>query len=403
MNCSECMESLSPYIDGELTEAESERVDEHLSSCAKCRAELEALKEVVGLCRSMEDVEVPSGFRASLMAKVKAREASPWRKVARRFNLSSSKVQIAAAFLVVIIGITYYLSASGGLFRGVGQTKMVAPAAPPADYGAGAPAKTDGSREFSSADTAAPDEISQKSMLQSIESRSGALEMEQAFDRKVIKRADVEVRVDKEEFEPTFRKIPLLAESLGGYVQESALWKDKDKRFGRYVLRIPERNFAVALDQFKSLGEVINESVAGQDVTQEYVDTESRLRALKTQEQRLLVILGEAKTVDEILRIEMELTRVRTELEMYQGSLRYLDNLVSLSTINLNLRDTPAEETPKEPGLWDKILDAFRKSIEAIVDSFSAILVFLAGILPVVITVAAGVGILFRLKRTFFR
>jgi len=398
VNCGECMELLSPYIDNELTDTELQRVDEHLSSCTKCRAELEALKEVVDLCRFMEDVEVPAGFRSGVMAKVKAKEASPWRKVARRLYLSSSKVQIAAVFLVVLIGMTYFLSVSGGLFRGVGQTKMVAPADPFANYIAGAPAKSEGSREFLSADTAATEDLPQKSILQSMESR-----LEQTFDRKVIKRADLEVRVEKEEFEPTFRKIPLLAESLGGYVQESALWKDKDNRFGRYVLRIPERNFATALDQFKSMGEVISESASGQDVTQEYVDTESRLRALRTQEQRLLVILGEAKTVDEILRIEMELTRVRTELEMYQGQLRYLDNLVSLSTINLNLREAREEETPKEPGLWDKIRNAFKKSIEAIVDSFSAILVFLAGVLPVVITVAVGVGILIWIKRVLFK
>ena len=112
------------------------------------------------------------------------------------------------------------------------------------------------------------------------------------------------------------------------------------------------------------MGEVARRSDFSQDVTMEYYDTESRLRAFRRQEERLLVLLGRASTIDEILRVEGELNRVRSEMEMMQGRLQDLDAMVSLSSIRVSLEEVPKGQVESpEPGLWGRMRQAFLNTL----------------------------------------
>lgn len=109
-------------------------------------------------------------------------------------------------------------------------------------------------------------------------------------------------------------------------------------------VRVPADKFDQSMLNLEALGKVLNKQVSTEDVTEEYVDTESRTRNLKKTEERLLDHLNRAAELEDILRVENELTRVREQIERMDGRLRYLTNRVSFSTISITLQEKAKAE-----------------------------------------------------------
>ncbi|MCC6153661.1 MAG: DUF4349 domain-containing protein, partial [Candidatus Hydrogenedentes bacterium] len=109
-------------------------------------------------------------------------------------------------------------------------------------------------------------------------------------------------------------------------------------------VRVPADKFDQSMLSLESLGKVLNKQVSTEDVTEEYVDTESRTRNLKKTEERLIDHLNRAAELEDILRVENELTRVREQIERMDGRLRYLTNRVSFSTISITLQEKAKAE-----------------------------------------------------------
>jgi hypothetical protein len=113
---------------------------------------------------------------------------------------------------------------------------------------------------------------------------------------------------------------------------------------GSVALRVPpERLDALVLDLRKELGksgELKGQRIGSQDITKQYTDLESRLKAARTMEQRLLLIIKEGKgEIKQLLEVEKELGVWRTKIEECEGELRYFANLVSLSTLTISLTE----------------------------------------------------------------
>lgn len=133
--------------------------------------------------------------------------------------------------------------------------------------------------------------------------------------------------------------------ALEGYV--SNLKEDSGPVGQRSVtieLRIPSEQFDQALPQLESVGKILDKLVSTEDVTEQYVDTDAKARNLKKLEERLLDHLGRSAELNEVLRLETELTRVREQIESLEGRLRYLGNRVSFSTINIALIEAAKAE-----------------------------------------------------------
>ena len=93
------------------------------------------------------------------------------------------------------------------------------------------------------------------------------------------------------------------------------------------------------------MGRVRNQHIGGENITEAYYDTSARVNNLRQQEERLLEILKIAKNVDEVLRIENELNRVRTDIELMTGQLSAWDKMVEMSLVNLHLiEQEPSKE-----------------------------------------------------------
>lgn len=169
-------------------------------------------------------------------------------------------------------------------------------------------------------------------------------------NRKLIKR--VQMDVETKDFEELIISINSKVESLSGYMESSEIngntYFDENKsRHGRMVIRIPSSNLNSFITTVKELGNVTNSSDSAEDITLQYVDVESHKNALIIEQERLLDILRDARKLEDIIKIEERLSKVRYEIGSYESQIRTFDNLVDYSTISLNISEvqhiTPVE------------------------------------------------------------
>jgi hypothetical protein len=159
--------------------------------------------------------------------------------------------------------------------------------------------------------------------------------------RRIIRTAELSVETDAPE--AAVSKLTALADARGGFVvsSETSRYKDSDGAetvTTTIVFRVPVAAFDDALATVRGLGSrVSSEKVTGQDVTEEYVDLEARIRAQRAVEEQYMSILKEAKTIPDILAVQQKLGEVRTEIERAEGRRRFLESQTSLSTITVHV------------------------------------------------------------------
>jgi len=205
------------------------------------------------------------------------------------------------------------------------------------------------------------------------------------IDRKIIMTGRISLEVDN--FDPASEAVEQLAAASGGFVSNSNSYiTSEGQKRGTITIRVPAEGFQSVLDEVKKLGEVQSTSSSGQDVTEEYIDLDVRLKNNQRQEERLLVILDNASTVEDLLQVEEQLGRVRGEIEHIEGRLRYLNNYIDLSTITVELQEpTPITHT------WG-IRDALSESVVGFIDMTNGLIVFTGSMIPVAIFVVLLYG-----------
>ncbi len=174
---------------------------------------------------------------------------------------------------------------------------------------------------------------------------AGALDTTQ---RQVISQASASIEV--EDVPAAVDQVRAIAESLGGFVGQLSSSGGPERQQSTMTIRVPQLEFFATLERIKSLGKVRSENVGSEDVTEQFIDLEARLQSAQRQEESLLSLLGRAENVNEILTIERELSRVRSDLERYQGQLNFLERRVDLATIVVSLFPPDAEVTQPPSG-----------------------------------------------------
>lgn len=138
-----------------------------------------------------------------------------------------------------------------------------------------------------------------------------------------------------------------LAVGLGGYIiSQNMQADDRGYTYATMRLAVPVDQFEFALRELRKLGEVTDESSSGEDVTDQYVDLNARLTNLQATRQRLLEFLDAAETIDEILEVNEELTKVEEDIAVIQGRLNFLRDRAAFSTIDLTLNPLLPTPTP---------------------------------------------------------
>lgn len=204
---------------------------------------------------------------------------------------------------------------------------------------------------------------------------------------RIVQTASLSLSVPRQEFDSTIQDARTIATGSGGFVVSSSASQGTERRLvrGTLVVRVPERAYARVIDQLSGLGKVEGREEAGQDVSQESVDLEARIRHLEAVEAQLLGFLEDAETVSAALAVQAELNRVQLELEQARGRLQYLDDQVAFATISLDVRERQAEVAAAGDGGPWSIVDAWGDAATGFVTVVGWIFVAAATIAPVVL------------------
>lgn len=161
-------------------------------------------------------------------------------------------------------------------------------------------------------------------------------------------------------------EVAQLAVSLNGYVVSSRIWGEEQEIRGQVSIRVPDEQFELTLTKLRELAiRVESESTDSQDVTEEYIDLEARLKNAEATESQYLALLDRATEVEDILNIYNSLSRVRTEIEQIKGRMQYLERTTSMSYISVRL-EPEATAAPLARAGWS-MLEEFKSAIRGIV------------------------------------
>ncbi|PKB77852.1 MAG: hypothetical protein BZY88_20590 [SAR202 cluster bacterium Io17-Chloro-G9] len=167
----------------------------------------------------------------------------------------------------------------------------------------------------------------------------------QTVQRQVISSATVSIKVKV--VDEAVGQIRTIAEGMGGFVEHLSSSGAAGRQQASMTIRVPQDRFNTALERIEVLGEVQSKNLGSEDVTEQFIDLEARLKSSIREEESLLSLLERSETVSDVLNIERELARVRSEIERFQGQLNFLESRVALATISVSL--FPPQKPVSEP------------------------------------------------------
>ncbi|QXC63215.1 DUF4349 domain-containing protein [Aquihabitans sp. G128] len=186
-------------------------------------------------------------------------------------------------------------------------------------------------------------------------------------DAKIIRTGSLQVRVQAGSFADGTAGLTRIATGLGGFVSASEISSFEDDPSGTLTLRIPADQFDKAVAEIGKLGTVQALTTGSQDVTGEYTDVASRLKALQAEREQINLVLSRAQSIPDILSVRDRLAAVQGEIEQAQGRQKVLDDQTSLSTLTVQLSEKgsatsvtkPAPERTGLAKLWHDGVDRF--------------------------------------------
>lgn len=214
----------------------------------------------------------------------------------------------------------------------------------------------------------------------------GTAAPQEAADRHVIRKVTMELT--STDVAATFLKARQLVSEAGGeYIEESSLAGEGDSTRASLTLRVSASRLSDVLNGLRELGTVVSEVARGEDVTDQVVDLDARLRNERRVEQELLELLErrDDSPLEEILKLRGEIAKVRTQIERYTAQQDRLSRLVSLATVLVIIRPEKIEpvEEPQEASLWsyfkDSISDSWQRGVAFLADTVAGIVGVIVG------------------------
>ena len=183
--------------------------------------------------------------------------------------------------------------------------------------------------------------------------------------------------------------------AVKGYVEDQNVYNGSSYQNGRryrsanLTVRVPADSIDAFLQDVGGLANVVRQNKRLEDVTLSYVATESRLKALETEQTRLLELLAQADNMTDLLDIEARLSEVRYEIENYASQKRLYDNQIDYATVYLAIEEVQEYTPVEEPTLWERISKGFMDNLEGVGEDLLDVLVWIIVSLPYLVVFAA--------------
>ena len=184
-------------------------------------------------------------------------------------------------------------------------------------------------------------------------------------ERKLIR--TVEMNVETENYDELMENLEKQIQELGGYIQEKSAYHGSyygnSRRNADITARIPSEKLELFTKRIGEIGNVTHESESVEDVTLKYVDLDSHKKMLQAEQARLLELLENAQTMEDIIALESRLSEVRYQIESMESQLRTYDNLVDYSTVHLYINEVERYTPQQEKSTWDRIKTGFTENV----------------------------------------
>jgi len=204
---------------------------------------------------------------------------------------------------------------------------------------------------------------------------------EKEIEAKIIKSGNLRYQTD--DLDKTYAQIKEAVKKYKALIKNDSQYNDEDGVSRRINIRIPNENFDAFITEIsKGVNYFDLKSISSDDVTEEYIDVASRIKTKKVLEERYYELLKKASKVSEMLEIEKKLSEIREEIEAKEGRLRYLQNKVSMSTLDINFYKPIAQGQKAKVSYGGRIGNAIATGFNGILNFFIELL----GIWPVIVT-----------------
>lgn len=229
-------------------------------------------------------------------------------------------------------------------------------------------------------------------------------------ERKIIKNCWMQLETTT--FDSALSTMNQLIEDAGGYVESQSVSGRSLNNYGDYYERSASVTARVPADKLDevttALGDtfnIVSQEESIEDITDSYYDAQTRLENMQVQEQRLVELLAQAESLEDIITLESALADVRTEIESLTGRLRRMDNQVAYSTLTMNIQEvvelTQIQQKPKT--FVEKLGESFRRSGQNITSTLQGLIFFLVEEGPVLLIWVALIALVVWLIRKLVR
>ena len=230
------------------------------------------------------------------------------------------------------------------------------------------------------------------------DSGSGA----QLSDQKLI--TTVEINAETEDLDALMPQLSEHIAQLGGYVEfqntyYGSAYSSYRHRSANMTIRIPADKLSDFLLHVEGASNVISKQQSQDNVTLQYVDTESRVAALEAERDRLMELLEQAGDLSDLLKIEERLTDVLYDLESTTAKLRSLDNQVSYATVNLYIDEVKIFTETQEQTAWQRIASGFGGNLRNIGEDIVDFFIWLVTYSPQLIVIGGIIWLAVRIIR----
>ncbi|EMT38686.1 anti-sigma factor, TIGR02949 family [Thermoanaerobacter thermohydrosulfuricus] len=378
MDCKKALQLIPRYIDGELDVAQKEELEKHIESCESCRKEYQLEKNIIESLKNMPPLELPEDFNKKIHEKL-VYQKNILEKKKERLKKTLTVAVIAASFILMTVFIANIFS---------NKSLRIESNAP-----------LDNIKTAQSADLSKKEGANNEAKIFSLTGQRG---LPAGTSRKITKNATVSLEV--EDVNVCYDKVFKLVKEAEGFIESSdeTVFTDNTKRIN-LVLKVREDKFESVISQIKEFGKVTALRIDSKDVTEQYYDLKARLKNLEIEEQKLQDIMNKASTVKEMLEVESEINRIRSEIESMKEQLKVWENLTSLGTINLSIKEISKVEKPTTlvsfKGIGRDIKQAFVNNVNFLIFLIKKLIIILVIILPYSVLALIGYKVYIYFKK----
>lgn len=218
-------------------------------------------------------------------------------------------------------------------------------------------------------------------------------------ERRVIYTAYLDLEV--KHYQQALNQIETEIDNHNGYIVTTETNQTSQSlHHGSLTARIPQASFQTFLTELENEDiTMTHRQISGEDVTERYIDLESRLQARELVEERLLSFMDEAETTEDLLQISSDLADVQVEIEQIKGQMNYLENKSDLATVTINISENRVDLVGEENlDTWERTEQQFMKSVNFILSASSSLVVFTIGNIPILLIV----GVILLVVHRFF-